>query len=100
MNMDLDKIKILESGDERLKILGELLSNDTSRKIIKALIQNTMYTNQISKELNIRVSLVIHHLKKMESLGLLDITEKKIVKRGVKHRFFQMRPALFLFLDD
>ena len=91
-----DKIKVFDSDDKSLKLLGELLSNDTSRRIIKLLIENESYTNEISKKLDIRVSLVIHHLKKLEELGVLEITHKQIVKKGNDHRYFRMVPGLFL----
>jgi len=63
MSDEDNKIKIFAS-DDNLKSLGELLSNETSRKIIKNLMENEMYTNEIATKLDIRVSLVIHHLKK------------------------------------
>ena len=91
-----DKIKIFDAEDSKLKILGELLSNDTSRKIIRMLIRKECYTNEISKKLNIRVSLVIHHLKKLEQIGVLVIIEKPIVRKGNDHRYFRMVPGLFL----
>jgi len=91
-----DKIKVFDAEDSKLKILGELLSNDTSRKIIRMLIRKECYTNEISKKLDIRVSLVIHHLKKLEELGVLEITHKQIVKKGNDHRYFRMVPGMFL----
>ena len=91
-----DQIKIFDSDDKSLKLLGELLSNDTSRRIIKLLIEKESYTNEISTKLDIRVSLVIHHLKKLEELGLLEINHKQIVKKGNNHRYFRMIPGLFL----
>lgn len=91
-----DKIKIFDDEDNKLKLLGELLSNDTSRRIIKMLIGKESYTNEISKKLDIRVSLVIHHLKKLEELGVLEITHKQIVRKGNNHRYFRMIPGLFL----
>ncbi len=91
-----DKIKIFDAEDNKLKLLGELLSNDTSRRIIKMLIQKESYTNEISKKLDIRVSLVIHHLKKLEGLGVLEITHKQIVRKGNNHRYFRMVPGWFL----
>ena len=72
-----NKIKMFGSDDD-LKSLGELLSNETSRTIIKNLMEYEMYTNEIATKLDMRVSLVIHHLKKMEALGLLEISDKKI----------------------
>jgi len=93
------KIKVFGS-DDNLKALGELLSNETSRKIMIHLMKQEMYTNEISTKLDIRISLVIHHLKKMEDLGLVEITNKKIVKKGEKHRFFKIDSDLFITLNN
>lgn len=96
----LDKIKVFSSEDERLKILGELLSNKSSRDIIRLLIEKEMYTNEIAKKLELRVSLVIHHLKKMESIGLLDITNKKIIRKGEVHRFFKIPSGMLILPNE
>jgi len=93
-----NKIKVFGSDDD-LKSLGELLSNETSRKIMTNLMNCKMYTNEIAIKLDMRVSLVIHHLKKMEALGLLDITNKQIIRKGEKHRFFKMNSDIFVILD-
>ena len=91
-----DEIKVFDANDQNLKMLGELLANESSRNIIKLLINKQMYTNEIAKKLDMRVSLVIHHLKKMEDLELLEITHKQIVRKGNNHRYFKMVPNLFL----
>ena len=93
---DFDKIKVFSSDDEKLKILGELLSNKSSRNIIRLLIEKEMYTNEIAKKLGLRVNLVIHHLQKLEKLGLVEVRNKKIVKKGNEHRHFKMIPNLFI----
>lgn len=98
MTEDNNKINVFGSDDD-LKSLGELLSNATSRKIIKNLMKHKMYTNEIATKLDIRVSLVIYHLKKMEALGLLEITNKKIKRKGEKHRFFKINSSIFVILD-
>lgn len=90
------KVKVFGSEDDNLKMLGELLSNKSSRDIIRLLIERETYTNEIAKKLDLRANLVIHHLKKLEELGLLEITQKKIVKNGHNHRCFRMVPNLFL----
>lgn len=97
---NVDKIKVFSSEDEKLKILGELLSNKSSLDIIKLLIEKEMYTNEIAKKLNLRVNLVIYHLKKLEELGLLKITHKTIVKKGNDHRYFRMIPNLFITVNE
>ncbi len=92
------KIKVFASDDD-LKSLGELLSNETSRKIICYLMTTETYTNEIATKLDLRVSLVIHHLKKMEKLGFVEIAEKKIIRKGEKHRFFKIATDFFITLD-
>lgn len=99
MSDDEPKIKVFAS-DDNLKSLGELLSNDSSRSIIYNLMTKEMYTNEISTTLDMRVSLVIHHLKKLEDLGLLEITEKKIKRKGIEHRFFKIKSNIFVVLDN
>ena len=94
-----DKIKLFTFNDESLKILGELLSNETSRKIINSLIENEMYTNELSVKLDIPISLVGHHLRKLEQVNLVEVTEKPLVKKGVKHKHFRMIPNLFVGLN-
>lgn len=94
---NIDKIKLFYSNDEKLKILGELLSNKSSRDIIKMLIINEMYANEIAKKLNLRPNLVFHHLSKMESIGLLEITKKKIIQKGEEHRFFKIPSGMLIF---
>ena len=94
-----NKIKIFGSDDD-LKALGELLSNETSRKIISSLMKKEMYTNELATTLDMRVSLIIHHLKKMEELGLLEITNKKIIRKGQEHRFFRMSSDIFITLNN
>lgn len=92
-----DKIKVFTSDNEKLKVLGELLSNKSSRDIIRLLIEKEAYTNEIAKKLGLRPNLAIHHLQKMESIGLLKITNKKITKKGEEHRFFRIPDGIMIF---
>lgn len=95
------KIKTFSIKDKSLKQLGELLANETSRSIIILLAEEELYVNQIAETLNMRVSLVIHHLQKLEGLGIMDIVEKPITRKTKNHRFFRMRTNIFLeFLED
>jgi len=63
---NFNKIKVFSSEDEKLKLLGELLSNKSSRDIIKLLMNEEQYTNEMANKLDLRPNLVIHHLKKLE----------------------------------
>ena len=90
-----DKIKLFNS-DESLKLLGELLSNKSSRDIIGLLIEKEMYKNAIATKLNLKLNLVSHHLEKMESIGLVETSYKKIVRKGEDHKFLRINPKIFL----
>ena len=92
----MGKVKIFSSDDEKLKLLGELLSNKSSRDIIKLLINNEMYTNEIADKLELRVNLVIHHLKKLQDLELLQIRNKTITKKRIEHKHYKINPYFFL----
>lgn len=96
---DFDTVKVFTLEDEKLKLLGELLGNKSSRDIIKLLTREEMYTNEIATRLDMRTSLVIHHLKKLKALGLLQVTDKKITRKGIRHRHFKMVPNIFVTLD-
>ncbi len=94
MGKDEDlRIKVF-SSDESLKVLGEILGNESGRSIVKALISREMYVNEIAKKLGLRPNLVVHHLHKMESIGLVDITYKRITKKGIEHRHFGIPKGL------
>lgn len=96
-----DRVKIFIPTDQSLKQLGELLMTETSRSIILELIGKEMYVNEIAIKLQLRVSLVTHHLQKLKDLGLLDITSKPISKRTKNHDFFRFKTDVFLnFSED
>lgn len=69
-----DKIDILSTEDEKLKEIGEILSSDSSRQILKLLFNNSLSANQIAQKTEMSLPLVIHHLKKMQSTGVVKIT--------------------------
>jgi DNA-binding transcriptional ArsR family regulator len=69
-----DKIDILSTEDEKLKAIGEILSSDSSRQILKLLFNNSLSANQIAQKTELSLPLVIHHLKKMQGTGVVKIT--------------------------
>lgn len=94
---NFEKIKVFSSEDEQLKLLGELLSNKSSRDIIKLLMNEEHYTNEIANKLDLRPNLVIHHLKKLREVGLLEIRNKKFLKKGNDHKYFRITPGMLIF---
>jgi predicted transcriptional regulator len=78
-----EKIEILSTDDEKLKLIGSLLNNDTSRNILKLLFEQEMAANEIAEKTGILLSLVIFHLQKMQQSGIVSI--KKIEKNSKGH---------------
>jgi DNA-binding transcriptional ArsR family regulator len=69
-----DKIEILSTDDHRIKTVGELLSSDSSRAILKLLFNDQMTANQIAQKTETSLPLVMYHLKKMQDAGIVKIS--------------------------
>lgn len=72
-----ERIEILSTEDDKIKSIGELLSNDSSRNILKTLLDDTMTANQVAQKLGISLPLALYHLKKMQEIGIVNVTTTK-----------------------
>jgi DNA-binding transcriptional ArsR family regulator len=70
-----DKIEIMSTDDQRIKTVGELLSSDSSRTILKLLFNEQMTANQIAQKTGISLPLVIYHIKKMQETEIVKIAQ-------------------------
>ena len=88
-----EKIDILSMDDSKIKQVGELLSNDASRKILKALFKKSLSAGELAKEADISLPLVMYHLKKMQDANMIRVTnvgktvESKDTKRYTTTKF-------------
>ncbi|MCH9657420.1 winged helix-turn-helix domain-containing protein [archaeon] len=97
MDDDGDNVKIISTHDEKAKVVGEILSNDTSRKILNLLsVSNEMTLNQISQETGLSLSLVTHHLKKMQSVQVVVISKVGRSVKGHKMNYYSATNQSFL----
>lgn len=100
VDLDYEKIKddvlFFSSEDERLKFLGEILSNESSRSILTLLIEKEMTLMQIAKQTNLNLTLVIHHLKKLLQSGVVTITKTIASKKGRPMKFYRAKPILMI----
>lgn len=78
-----DKIDILSTEDEKLKSIGEILSSDSSRKVLKLLFNQSLTANEIAQKTEMSLPLVIHHLKKMQTVQVVKIT--RVGKNSKSH---------------
>ena len=82
-----EKIEIISTEDEKIKSVGELLSSDSSRTILKLLFEDIMTANQISQKTAISLPLVIYHLKKMQDMGIVKVSNvgKNVKAQDMKY---------------
>jgi len=69
-----EKVEIISTDDEKIKSVGELLSSDSSRNILKLLFDQVLTANQIAQKTGTSLPLVIYHLKKMQEMGIVKLT--------------------------
>lgn len=81
-----EKIEIMSTDDQKIKTIGELLSSDSSRTILKLLFNDLMTANQIAQKTEISLPLVMYHLKKMQEAGIVKVaqTEKNTKSHDMK----------------
>jgi vacuolar-type H+-ATPase subunit F/Vma7 len=95
-----DKIEVFSSEDDKLKFLGELLSNESSRQILLLLTNQEMSANDLSEKTNLRLSLVIHHLNKMKKIGIVSVD--KTIKNTKNHdmKYYAAKPVILILPKD
>ena len=72
---DTAKIEIFSTEHEKIKLFGELLTNDSSRKILQILFEEELTANEISQKSEISLQLVKYHIIKMEELGVIKVSK-------------------------
>ena len=82
-----EKIEIISTEDEKIKSVGELLSSDSSRAILKLLFADSLTANQIAQKTGISLPLVIYHLKKMQDMSIVKISSvgKNVKAQDMKY---------------
>lgn len=91
-----DDIQIFSTNDDRLKSIGEIFSNESSRKILTLLLEKDRTIMEISKESEISPTLIIHHLKKMIDADIVTITKVSTNSRGHPLRFYRAKSAIVI----
>jgi DNA-binding transcriptional ArsR family regulator len=91
-----ERVEILSTEDEKIKLIGNLLGNDSSRNILKLLLENEMTANEIAQKTGQLLSLIMHHLQKMQEAGMIRIT--KTVKNTKGHDMKYYGPTKLVVL--
>lgn len=92
--------EVFPTDDIRLKILGEIFSNESSRKILSMILEKESTIMEISKECGISANLVIHHMKKMIDTDIVIVTKETTNRRGRPLKFYRAKPAIVIMPKD
>ena len=96
-----EDIEIISTHDEKSKIVGEILSNDSSRKILNLLNSNKELTiNEISQKTGLSLSLVTHHIKRMQSAEVIKISRIGRSVKGQKMNYYSATNQSFLIVPS
>lgn len=96
-NQNNDEIRVLSSDDEKIKVVGEVLANESSRTILRLLSSsNEMAINEIAQEINLSIPLVSHHLKKMQDAGVVKVNRVGTSVKGQKMNYYSATNRSFL----
>lgn len=86
---EMDDVEIISTHDEKIKLIGEILGNDSSRKILNLLNDdNEMTINEIAQSTELSLSLVTHHIKRMQSAQLIKISRIGKSIKGHKMNYY------------
>ena len=92
--------QVFPNDDDRLKNLGEIFSNESSRKIFTLLLEKELTIMEVSKESGFSANLIIHHLRKMVSSNIVSVTKETKNSRGRPLRFYRAKSAIVIASKD
>ncbi len=92
-----NEIRVLSADDEKIKVVGEVLANESSRAILRLLSNiDEMTINQIAQEMDLSIPLVSHHLKKMQETGVVKVSRVGKSVKGQKMNYYSITNQSFL----
>ena len=83
-----EHIEVISTEDERIKIIGEELANDTGRAIFGKISQGVSSTNDLAKSLNISLPLVNWHINRLLGVGLIKVEKTELSSKNKKMKYY------------
>jgi DNA-binding transcriptional ArsR family regulator len=83
-----EHIEVISTEDERIKIIGEELANDTGRAIFGKISQGVLSTNDLAKSLNISLPLVNWHITRLLGVGLIKVEKIELSSKNKKMKYY------------
>lgn len=81
-------LEIISTEDERIKIIGEELANDTGRAIFGKVSQGVASPNDLAKALNISLPLINWHINRLLSVGLVKVEKIELSSKNKEMKFY------------
>jgi len=81
-------IEIISTEDERIKIIGEELANDTGRAIFGKISQGISSSNDLAKALNVSLPLITWHINRLLSVGLIKIEKIEMSSKNKQMKYY------------
>ncbi|WP_337861509.1 helix-turn-helix domain-containing protein [Nitrososphaera sp.] len=94
------EVEILSIDDERLKILGEELSNETARAILRCLVDGRKTAGEIASALNISLPLVSYHMARLSKADVVHVTSVDLNSKGREmKKYDHKKSAIIIHLN-
>ena len=81
-------LEIISTEDERIKIIGEELANDTGRAIFGKISQGIASPNDLAKALNISLPLINWHINRLLSVGLVKVEKIELSSKNKQMKYY------------
>jgi len=91
-----EKYLLFNLDDEKAKSLGDVISNDTSRKIANLLAEKELSETEIAKELNLALNTVEYNLKKLLEAGIIEKSKHYWSVKGKKVETYKVANKLIV----
>ena len=81
-------LEVITTEDERIKIIGEELANDTGRAIFSKISQGIASSNDLAKALNVSLPLINWHINRLLSVGLVKVEKIERSSKNKEMKFY------------
>jgi DNA-binding transcriptional ArsR family regulator len=81
-------IEVISTEDERIKIIGEELANDTGRAIFGKISQGVTTSSELSKALEISLPLVNWHINRLLGVGLIKVEKVEMSQKNKQMKYY------------
>ncbi|MGI0087612.1 MAG: ArsR/SmtB family transcription factor [Nitrosotalea sp.] len=81
-------LEVISTDDERIKIIGEELANDTGRAIFGKISQGVASSNELAKALEISLPLVNWHINRLLSVGLIKVDKVEMSQKNKQMKYY------------